>query len=970
MATPSAAPKPLAGDLVVDALTNGYYWKLGSDRTIRWALADGFLGEFWTSPASTAQTLQLAFSVYAHYANINFQYVGYYTDPVAARLGGSDITISMDGFNLIFSSSSAWAVGFFPNSSYDAAYYFGAPGDIFLNLNSQANFLASYAPGSAGFFLALHEIGHALGLKHPHDDGGTGRPTLAQLGLVALDIDWATVMSYADSADWNLTAWDPATPMLLDVLALQYLYGPNNNANTGNTTYSLSLNDLYLTIWDAGGKDSVDASGSSVSWTIELPSVQLSSLVSTKVGYALPTAEFALDAPQNLTWLMGQIENAVGSSFNDVLSGNDLDNSLIGGPGADIMSGGKGNDSYAVDDPGDLVSELAGAGIDSVSSKTSFDMSTHGGNVEKLVLVGTNAINGWGNTLPNIITGNDASNLLAGGEGNDVISGQGGDDTIEGGVDNDTLIGGSNGGGGDTVSYAGALAGVTVSLAVTTAQNTKGAGTDTVSSFENLTGSAFADKLKGDAKTNTIRGGGGDDILSGGPGMDQLFGGEGIDTVSYAGSASGVTLTLGALGELAGNGGSAGGGDAAGDTGDGFENIIGSAKNDILTANGADNTVEGGAGNDILAGGLNETGGDTASYVGAIAGVTVDLSNVGMQNTVGAGRDTLSGFENLTGSAFNDKLTGDGGNNVLAGAAGNDLLIGGGGADTLDGGAGTADTASYAGGPAVTVSLAIAGPQDTIGAGIDTLIGIERLVGSSNGDMLSGDGLANRIDGGSGDDTIEGGAGNDTLIGGGNVAGDTVSYSTALAGVKVSLALTTPQDTMGAGTDTLTGFENLTGSGFNDTLTGSGTANVLLGGAGSDTINGGGGNDTLGGGDHSDILNGGAGNDTLAGGAEADAFKFNTALNAQTNVDIITDFEVGLDKIWLDNAVFARLTDVFNPGFFHIGTAAADANDYIIYDDETGALFYDSHGLTAEGKIQFAALDAGLNLTASDFLVI
>ena len=125
----------------------------------------------------------------------------------------------------------------------------------------------------------------------------------------------------------------------------------------------------------------------------------------------------------------------------------------------------------------------------------------------------------------------------------------------------------------------------------------------------------------------------------------------------------------------------------------------------------------------------------------------------------------------------------------------------------------------------MTVSLAIAGPQDTVGAGVDTLIGIERLIGSSSNDTLTGDGLANRIDGGAGDDTIDGGAGNDILIGGLNsAAGDTVSYASSAAGVTVSLAIqdgVTAQNTLGAGTDTLSGFENLTGSAFNDTLTGS-----------------------------------------------------------------------------------------------------------------------------------------------------
>ena len=276
----------------------------------------------------------------------------------------------------------------------------------------------------------------------------------------------------------------------------------------------------------------------------------------------------------------------------------------------------------------------------------------------------------------------------------------------------------------------------------------------------------------------------------------------------------------------------------------------------------------------------------------------------------------------------------------------------------------------------MTVSLAIAGPQDTVGAGVDTLIGIERLIGSSSNDTLTGDGLANRIDGGAGDDTIDGGAGNDILIGGANsAAGDTISYASSAAGVTVSLAIqdgVTAQNTLGAGTDTLSGFENLTGSAFNDTLTGSSLANVIMGGAGNDIINGGAGNDNLQGGAGTDTLKGGAGNDTLTGGTDADEFVFDTALNALTNVDDITDFEVGIDQIGLENSIFTKLaaTGTLSADFFHVGAGAADLNDFIIYDDATGALYYDSNGSAAGQQVQFAHLDPGLTLTHTDFFVV
>ena len=308
---------------------------------------------------------------------------------------------------------------------------------------------------------------------------------------------------------------------------------------------------------------------------------------------------------------------------------------------------------------------------------------------------------------------------------------------------------------------------------------------DTLLGFENLTGSAFSDKLTGSSLANvlvggagndvinggagndTLQGGADDDILIGGAGADALDGGAGNDTASYASSTAAVTVDL--------NAGTGLGGDAQGDTLTNIENLIGSAFNDTLTGDGNDNVLTGGAGKDILAGGLNGAGGDTASYATATAGVTVSLLlQGGTQNTVGAGVDTLTGIENLIGSAFNDTLTGDAATTCSpVGLATTCSSVGL--ATTRWMAVRDADTASYAtAGSGVTVSLAIAGPQDTVGAGLDTLIGIERLIGSSSNDTLTGDGLANRIDGGAGDDTIDGGAGNDILIGGANTAaGDT-----------------------------------------------------------------------------------------------------------------------------------------------------------------------------------------------------
>ena len=448
---------------------------------------------------------------------------------------------------------------------------------------------------------------------------------------------------------------------------------------------------------------------------------------------------------------------------------------------------------------------------------------------------------------------------LTGGSGNDTLTGNAGNNLIDGGAGNDTLIGGAgndtlNGRDGiDTASYVGTAGAVTVSLALTGSQATGGAGTDTLLNIENLIGGSGNDTLTGNAGNNVIDGGAGNDTLIGGAGDDTLNGGDGNDTASYAGVATGVTVSLATTtGQNTGGAGT--------DTLLNIENLNGGSGNDTLTGNSGNNVLNGGNGT------------DTASYAGVATGVTVSLAITAAQNTGGAGTDTLLNIANLTGGSGNDTLTGNAGNNVIDGGAGNDTLIGGAGNDTLNGRDGI-DTASYVGtAGAVTVSLAITGSQATGGAGSDTLLNIENLTGGSGNDTLTGNAGNNVIDGGAGNDTLIGGAGDDTLIGGDGI--DTASYVGTAGAVTVSLAIAGSQATGGAGSDTLLNIENLTGGSGNDTLTGNAVINIIDGGAGNDTLNGGDGNDTLTGNDGDDTLIGGAGNDTLNGGAGSDIYRY------------------------------------------------------------------------------------------------
>lgn len=347
--------------------------------------------------------------------------------------------------------------------------------------------------------------------------------------------------------------------------------------------------------------------------------------------------------------------------------------------------------------------------------------------------------------------------------------------------------------------------------------------------------------------------------------------------------------------------------------------VNGLAGNDVLFGNTGNDQLNSGLGNDTLNGG---TGIDTAVYAnyaiggvaltGADSPVTVDLNLQGVsQNTIGAELDTLLSIENVIGTNFSgDLLTGDANDNVLWGLAGNDALVGNAGDDTLNGGLGNdtlngglgTDTADYSnvtiggssfGGTAtpvfpgattgVTVNLTLTGAQNTGGAGLDTLVGMENisgtiftdvLTGNSGNNVLSGRGGNDQLSGGSGDDRLNGGNGNDVLNGGDGT--DTADYHTAIAGVTVDLGASgVLQNTGGAGLDTLVSIEHVIGSNFNDQLTGADLAtNTLNGGLGDDlligrtmgayTLNGGAGNDILLGEEHADNkLNGEAGNDKL-----------------------------------------------------------------------------------------------------------
>ena len=279
--------------------------------------------------------------------------------------------------------------------------------------------------------------------------------------------------------------------------------------------------------------------------------------------------------------------------------------------------------------------------------------------------------------------------------------------------------------------------------------------------------------------------------------------------------------------------------------------------------------------------------------------------------------------------------------------------------DVLTGTSSNNDTVTYASATApVSISLLITTQQNTIGAGLDTLTSIENLIGSNFNDNLTGDVKNNVLTGRAGNDILRGWTGVDTMVGGlGNDtyfvenAGDIVSEKLSEGTDKVNSTVTY---TLSANVEnlTLTGTSVIhgTGNGQNNVITGNNAANQLNGGAGNDT------------------LDGGLGANRLTGGTGNDIFRFTST----GPVDVIADYNVANDTIQFENSVFTALTTAgtLTTAQFRVGTQALDANDFVIYNNVTGALLYDANGNGAGAAVQIATLSAGLAMTNADIVVI
>jgi Ca2+-binding RTX toxin-like protein len=237
----------------------------------------------------------------------------------------------------------AWTNGI-PGSQAHAYYPSStnspSSGDVWLNRNAIG--WGDFSAGTYGYLTLLHELGHALGLKHSFDDSYFSTDTLPS----NLDGYPYSIMSYSayPGETASYVNFQPTTPMLLDIAAIQYLYGANKTYNSGNNTYTFTQGTNYFqTIWDGGGTDSIVWSAATESCTIDLRAGYWSDLGNT-LNFT-KTNSLTVSSRNTLTIAYGCIiENATGGDANDILTGNDVANQLTGGKGNDVIRGFGGND--------------------------------------------------------------------------------------------------------------------------------------------------------------------------------------------------------------------------------------------------------------------------------------------------------------------------------------------------------------------------------------------------------------------------------------------------------------------------------------------------------------------------------------------------------------------------------------------------------------------------------------------------
>ena len=545
-----------------------------------------------------------------------------------ANLRFSEATaVKLDGFK--GQGTINTAIGLPPDITEVPKY---AIGDSFYN----PKFFNEPVVGSYAYHALMHEIGHTLGLKHGHlpqrsPDGSVKFPAL----FLRHDTMEYSVMTYRsffrDSIEdsYNNEQFGFAQSlMMLDIAALQHLYGADYTYRASNTVYSWNprtgemsvngdgqgkpgANRVFLTIWDGGGEDTYDMSNygrESVKINLEpgqfsvMSRVQLARLDSKRNLVAQGNVYNAMLSDNDIRSL---IENAIGSQGNNRITGNFINNELLGPGGDDDIYGGNGDDHID-----------GSSGLDKIEGGKGNDLLQGGGDADDIQgNEGQDDI--WGGGGSDVLSGDDDNDWSSGGRQSDTMDGGLGDDSVYGGGQSDTIEGGR----GDDSVYGG----------------------------------GGNDDLTGGSGKNLVSGGKGADILRGGRGTDAFSGGSGTDTVTY-GFAVTAALDLSLEGK----------GFARGDTFNGVENLVGSFAFDILIGDAKSNSLDGGQGNDTLAG---QKGNDKL-----IGSYNADILSGGEGSDKFAygyfldGGDTITDFSSEAGNNDLFQFTGSGFGGIKAGS--------------------------------------------------------------------------------------------------------------------------------------------------------------------------------------------------------------------------------------------------------------------------------------------------------------
>lgn len=432
--------------------------------------------------------------------------------------------------NYLDRSDGAGAFAYYPGSTAPSS----PAGDVWLNLGSVST--SSIPMGGYSYFAIMHEVGHALGLSHPGDYNAAPGQTITYQNSAQFiqDSEQYTLMSYFGGA---ATGQNPGgfavgyTPGVLDVLEIQQLYGSNYNTRSGDTIYGVgaTAGSAYtfaapdggtprFTIWDGGGKDTIDASIYNQNQNIDLREGAFSDIGSGKQNIAIAL---------NVT-----IESAIGGSGSDSFIGNAAANTFVGNGGSNIYAGGFGDDSYVVSSATDRITEYSGQGFDTVyANNVDFNLSNNTSGIERLVVLSSDHI-GSGTDASDTLIAYGARDILLGGGGNDTLYSNGNDIVSYGSVGDDVYVvtsptdivrEASNEGfdiiyANDT-DYSLDISSTNVEVLVLLSSNHVGAGRDNAD-----------DVITSYGNNDALYGGGGNDALSSFGSGGSMDGGFGSDT--------------------------------------------------------------------------------------------------------------------------------------------------------------------------------------------------------------------------------------------------------------------------------------------------------------------------------------------------------------------------------------------------------------------------------------------------------